>query len=461
MDGKDHGSMGPAPWMYQQSYAGQQGSSDRGTPPQPHHFYQHGFSSQSRGAAEGNPLGQPMPSSPVHYHSHDYSGHTSRDHEQASGAHDQAYDPNDASGAHPYSQHQPQQAQHLPPPQHHDSGANMYYMPNQFRPPGFDYQNTQHQPLHQHQQHLYRQNGPSPPVAYAPPPPAQHAQHSAIGSSLGHPMHHVDPFYAQMNPQGPGGRQPIDPQWAHHQYQSMPYPTNSPYMQQYHQGYPSHPGTHHHTSAALPFGQNQYPPHYFQSASAGFGHPTAAYPHAAVGPSSGELVASVSQSAGMKEPAKKKPKQRKFQRKVGKPKRPLSAYNLFFKDERAKMLAENGATGEDGAESEPAGSEDDKKPAGTASDKKKKKSGIGFAEMAQVISGQWKKIDEETLTKYKDKAAIDMRRYREEMDEFNLKQQQQQQQKDEEKQDNTELDRQEEENEEHEEEEQEEEEQDE
>merc|ERR1712226_695704 len=50
------------------------------------------------------------------------------------------------------------------------------------------------------------------------------------------------------------------------------------------------------------------------------------------------------------------------------PKRPLSAYNLFFKDQRIKLL----------------GLDDDGK-----GEKEKK---IGFAEMAKVISSKWKTL---------------------------------------------------------------------
>lgn len=413
--------MSQAPWMYQQSYgAPQQGSSHRGS--QSHRHHRHGFPPQNPGRSQVSISGEieggttePSPASPLHYQSlvpnaHDYADQTIREHEQAHIPHDRSYETND--GAPLFAQHrQPPPC----PPQQHDPGANLYYTPDQHRPTVFDYSSTKRQM--QHHQQLYEQKGPSPPTSFPPG-----SQHSAIGSTIP-PLHHMNPSISQMDSQGTM-RQSLDHQWAHPlQYQSMSYPSNAPFMHQFHQGYLTHATTHHNPSAGLPLSQSQYPSHYYHQSSA-TGYPVGPHPYAAM-PSSEELTAS--QSGAVKEQPKKKPKQRKVQRKVGKPKRPLSAYNLFFKDGRAKMLAESGVEEDDESD---AGSDDKKKAAGQGNDKKKKKSGIGFAEMAQVISGQWKKIDKETLAAYKEKAALDMRRYREEMDEFNMKQQQQQQQQD-------------------------------
>ena len=401
MDGQEQypGSMGGnAPWLYSQSYAGP-ASSERGTEAPGavavDHMSSHFFPG---GPMERNPEG-PVPSSPLHYQSyrgnHEYS-ETPRDPDQRSQlVHD--YDPNNEDSAYQYSH-----------PQNQLDGSNMYYSSNQHRPPAIEYASNP-QPQHSH----YGYKGPSPLTAY--PPASQQP-----GPSVGPPMSQMNqPSYAHMSSHLTG-RQPAHPQWDHHHggpYQNMSYPSTSPFIQSYHQGFPTHPGAQHNSSGQQ-FSQSQYPPHYFHPAS-GYGYPQGPHSHSAL-PSSGNTTSSP--SAVVKDQPKKKVKQRKFQRKVGKPKRPLSAYNLFFKDERAKMLAAQG-TGED--EESEASSEDKKKAPSQENDRKKKRSGIGFAEMAQVISAQWKKIEGETLTKYKDKAAVDMQRYRKEMDEFNHKQQQQ------------------------------------
>ena len=88
----------------------------------------------------------------------------------------------------------------------------------------------------------------------------------------------------------------------------------------------------------------------------------------------------------------KKPKHAPLRKVPGKPKRPLSAYNLFFKDERARILKENNHEGVG-----------------------------GFAHLAQTISAEWKKISAPALAKYKDLADQDMKRYRQEMKHFHQK----------------------------------------
>lgn len=76
----------------------------------------------------------------------------------------------------------------------------------------------------------------------------------------------------------------------------------------------------------------------------------------------------------------------------------LGAYNLFFKEERAKMLAAN--------------ADDDGIP-----DKTKK---IGFETMAKTIGSRWKGLEEAELARYKEMAQKDMERYRKEMDQYHL-----------------------------------------
>jgi hypothetical protein len=79
---------------------------------------------------------------------------------------------------------------------------------------------------------------------------------------------------------------------------------------------------------------------------------------------------------------RKKPKDR--------PKRPLSAYNIFFKEERARILEEV-----------------------TQSPMPNGK--IGFQNLAKMIGKRWHELDSDSMKSYKKKAETDMVRYKEEM----------------------------------------------
>jgi hypothetical protein len=94
------------------------------------------------------------------------------------------------------------------------------------------------------------------------------------------------------------------------------------------------------------------------------------------------------------------------------PKRPLSAYNYFFRTERGKFVAEQavkeaagaGTTAQDATQAEEQGGE-------------KVKSSL-FATMGKTIAKRWKEIVPEELKEYKALAAVDSKRYRAEMDEY-------------------------------------------
>ena len=105
--------------------------------------------------------------------------------------------------------------------------------------------------------------------------------------------------------------------------------------------------------------------------------------------------------------APKKRTRKKWKKPVGKPNRPLSAYNLYFKKERAIMLGD-------------AAEKVDQEP-GKKRVHRKTHGKIGFAEMAKIIGAKWKKLPEEEkeefikiAAKKKEQYAIDLEKWREE-----------------------------------------------
>jgi len=100
------------------------------------------------------------------------------------------------------------------------------------------------------------------------------------------------------------------------------------------------------------------------------------------------------------------------------PKRPLSAYNFFFKVERERVLKI--CNGEQKL------NEQDEKdgPEITADEIERvfKDSKVSFEEMGKVIGRRWKTASEEQLAKYNAMASKDTERYKKEMAEYNVKQ---------------------------------------
>lgn len=114
----------------------------------------------------------------------------------------------------------------------------------------------------------------------------------------------------------------------------------------------------------------------------------------------------------MKRPTKKKPKD--------KPKRPLSAYNFFFKEEREKIIKVVLAEDPSAVKQDP---EDDGFLDEETIGRLKKEGGkVSFEEMGKIIGQRWKNIDPDRLSKYSELASEDTERYKTEMQEYNGRQ---------------------------------------
>ena len=122
-------------------------------------------------------------------------------------------------------------------------------------------------------------------------------------------------------------------------------------------------------------------------------------------------VGSVAETKGKEEVevAPKKRTRKRWKKPVGKPNRPLSAYNLYFKKERARML------GDAAEKTEP---EQGKKRV-----HRKTHGKIGFAEMARIIGAKWKTLSDDEKEEFvkvaateKEKYAKDLANWREEQE---------------------------------------------
>lgn len=94
---------------------------------------------------------------------------------------------------------------------------------------------------------------------------------------------------------------------------------------------------------------------------------------------------------------------RKWKKPKGKPKRPLSAYNLFFQHERNRILDRIPSA---------AAAVDAKPPSGQRRRHRKSHGKIGFADLARGIAEKWKTLDAESKRDFEAMAAVEKGRYR-------------------------------------------------
>jgi hypothetical protein len=145
------------------------------------------------------------------------------------------------------------------------------------------------------------------------------------------------------------------------------------------------------------------------------------------------------EKAQEKPPVKKRRARKKWKKPKDKPNRPLSAYNLFFQQERAAMVGDSSSnknTAGDGNNSVDEALSDQSNSSSNNNNKRrihrKTHGKIGFADMARSIGAKWKTLASSDKQVFEKQAAKEKERYATELavwkEQQKLKQEQQQQQ---------------------------------
>lgn len=131
--------------------------------------------------------------------------------------------------------------------------------------------------------------------------------------------------------------------------------------------------------------------------------------------------------------------QTKKKMKSKKPKRPLSAYNFFFKHERERILKKIDEENEKKIDRDETSQELDQQDhenevdqTGSSSKKSNKKRAhgkISFENLAKTIGVRWAKLDEKDMEYYKELADEDLKRYKKESSEYAKKEEAEKQKK--------------------------------